>query len=469
MSTIKIETQSSDSVDIDSLLDRCGFGWFQIRLCLLCGMGYFAVGSEILAMVMTQSDVMETFNLTTSSQYSLLPFFANFASFFSAIIVGKWSDISGRKWPFILSIWMSAIFGILCGACTFSFWSLILFRSLVGFGLGGITVVDYIVMVESCPSKWKNTACQIVFVSGCLGVVYIALLGMAPLNTMIPGIAGWRIMMVLGALPLVGTAILRMLISTDTPKYLVTIGKQNEAIELVEEIRTTNAKHPKLCWGLNSHTEGDCPPPPACCEVPENPSQPLGDLKQVLKDPITVPLSLIWIVQSLVYWGLTIFLPIFLARAGITPNGGLLCIAVAELPGVAVALWLSITFGRIVALITCLACSCLGSLMTGIFSLILPNQPYWSLACITLFYMSLIPIWGVLFVLTPELYCVANRGTGTGFQHMCKSIPSLFAPFVAAAILDNSEEYVFMLIWSGVLGVGLVSSFWLKYITKSLS
>ena len=442
---------------VDDLLEQSGFGWFQIRLCILCGMGYFAVGSEILAMVMTQSEVMTTFNLTNSSQYSFLPFFANLASFTSAILVGKWSDMQGRKWPFVFSVWMSAIFGICCGACSFSFWSLILFRSLVGFGLGGITVIDYIVMVESCPRKWRNTACQIVFVSGCLGVVYIALLGMAPLGSILPGVASWRVMMVLGALPLVLTAILRMAISTDTPKYLVTIGKETEAIELVEKMRSVNLEYRKICWDIDNNASGLSNE-----NYTVDQKSSLGNLKQVLADPVTIPLSIVWIVQSLVYWGLTIFLPIFLIRAGITPNTGLLCMAIAELPAVAGALWLSIRFSRVVAIIVCMACSCFGALMTGLTSLVLADSPTANLACITIFYMSLIPIWGVLFVLTPELYSVANRGTGTGFQHMCKSIPSLFAPFLTAAILDNCEEYVCMLIWAGVLAVGVSSCWWLR-------
>ena len=451
-----------DSASIDEAIEECGFGWFQIRLCLLCGMGYFAVGSEILAMVMTQSEVMKTFDISTSSQYSLLPFFANLASFLSAIIVGQWTDISGRKWPFITSIWLSAIFGICCGACSFSFWSLILFRSLVGFGLGGITVVDYIVMVESCPMKWKNVACQIVFVSGCFGVVYIAILGMLPLVSVIAGVAPWRVMMVLGAAPLIITAILRMLISTDTPKYLYSKGEEKKAFDLVENIRRTNSKFPRICWdqgSVNREKEVVSDTKTAASTVP---SSMVENVKQVLRYPITVPLSIIWIVQSLVYWGLTIFLPIFLSRSGISPNNGLLCMAIAELPGVAFALGMSVKYGRIIALITCLSVSCLGATMTGVSCLMAPDGSYWNLVGITVFYMALIPIWGVLFVLTPELYSITIRGTGTGFQHMCKSVPSLFAPFVAAAILDRNEEYVFMFIWASVLLVGVVSSFWLK-------
>jgi sugar phosphate permease len=85
-------------------------------------------------------------------------------------------------------------------------------------------------------------------------------------------------------------------------------------------------------------------------------------------------------------------------------------------------------------------------------------------ACV--FYMFLIPVWGVLFVLTPEAYPVKHRGTAVGFHHMCKSLPSLVAPFIAAAILDSGLEASFMFIWAGVIAVGVAMSYWLLRLSR---
>ena len=162
---------------VEQLLDQGGFGWFQIRLCLLCGMGYFAVGSELLSMVMTQSGVMEAFGIRDTVSFSWLPFCANLASVIGAMSIGKLSDLWGRKWPFILCIVVSSVFGIACSVAPSFAW-LVFFRAFVGFGLGGLTVIDYVVLVECCPAGWRNLSTQIVFVAGCCGVIYVALLGM---------------------------------------------------------------------------------------------------------------------------------------------------------------------------------------------------------------------------------------------------------------------------------------------------
>jgi putative MFS transporter len=447
------ERQHTEPV-IDQLLNQTGFGWFQIRLCLLCSMGYFAVGSELLTMVMTQAGVMETFEIHTSLEFSWLPFTANLASFLSAILVGKWSDLYGRKWPFIACISLSAVFAILCAFASSWTW-LILFRSLVGFGLGGIAVVDFVVLVEVCPINWRNTACQIVFVSGCMGVIYVALLTQVPWESSFPSIETWRCMMFAGALPLLGTIALRAMVSTDTPKFLVTTGHVTEAYELVSLIARTNKGGSELALSLEEFKDRVSDEQLLAASKDER-----GQLIQAMRMNVTGPLAVVWMIQSMVYWGLTTFLPVFLSSAGISPGTGLLYMGVAELPGVVVATIVSQRRSRQYALIVCFLLSFLGAMLTGTaLSLEWPKSVL--VSSVSLFYMFLIPVWGVLFVMTPELYPVKLRGSAVGFHHMCKSIPSLIAPFIGAAILEANSPDVFMYVWAAIIGGGVSLSIWL--------
>jgi MFS family permease len=412
---------------------------------------------------MTQAGVIEEFNIGSSLEFSWLPFFANLASFVAAIVIGKLIDKFGRKWAFIACITTSSFFAIACAFAT-SFPLLTFFRSVVGFGLGGIAVIDYVVLVECCPEVWRNTASQIVFVSGCFGVIYVALLFLIPFGSFINNdeISLWRIYMFLGGLPLLGTVGLRFLISTDTPKFLVASGRVSAAYALLVKMKTTNesncfASLPSVITNPFFVSEEDFHNRVAEEKLLVNRSE-RGSLSQVLRTSVTGPLAVVWIVQSLVYWGLTIFLPEVLKSSGISLHAGLLAMGLAELPGVVIATFISQKKGRDVSLMFCFTLSFLGALYTGT-AVLVGWSPIAVVSGACLFYMFLIPCWGILFVMTPEIYPVSLRGMAVGFHHMCKSVPSLAAPFIGAAILEGKLEGAFMFIWAGILGIGLSMTF----------
>ena len=133
---------------------------------------------------------------------------------------------------------------------------------------------------------------------------------------------------------------------------------------------------------------------------------------------------------------------------------------IAELPGVVIATILRQKRGRDVALMFCFAMSLAGAVFTGT-AVVSHWSPIAVVSGASLFYMFLIPCWGVLFVMTPEIYPVPLRGVAVGFHHMCKGVPSLVAPFIAAAILQGNLEGLFMFIWAGVIGTGLAMTYWL--------
>jgi putative MFS transporter len=453
---IQYEKMKTETSLVDSVLNQLGFGWFQIRLCLLCCAGYFAVGSELLTMVMTQSGVMDSFKIGSTMEFSWLPFSANLATVVAAILVGKLSDKYGRKWPFITCIFLSAVFAVACAFAP-SWEVLILLRSVVGFGLGGLSVIDFVVLVEVCPVAWRNTACQLVFFSGCLGVVYVALIGMIPWTDWLANIPAWRCMMVAGSIPLVITVFIRLVVSTDTPKFLVTTGRLEEAYDLLDRIAVTNSR--SLDISKSEFTD-------SVQQLTSEKSE-RGCLKDVLRMTITLPLAVVWMIQSLVYWGLTAVLPVFFDSAGISPSTGLLFMGLAELPGVVIATIISQRESRSFALVVCWTISCIGALLTGL-SLCMHWSGTVTSVFSSLFYMFLIPAWGVLFVLTPEVYPVKDRGAGVGFQHMCRSLPSLFAPFVGAALVDSTQDGLFMFIWSAILAGGVATSLWLSKLISRL-
>jgi putative MFS transporter len=421
--------------------EEIGFGPFQLRLALLCCFGYFAVGSELFSMVMTQQDVETAFGLSAGS-FTWLPFCANLASFLAAIIVGTIVDKFGRSWAFQTCIMMSAILGIACAFAP-NFPCLVFFRSVVGFGLGGMTVIDYIVLVEVCPDKWKNIACQTVFVSGCLGVVYVGLISLVDWSVM--DLPSWRCMLFTGALPLLVTGVLRVFIAIDTPKYLVLVGRRDQAYTLLSTMAKKNSRN-SLTVTRDSFIA-----------LTQNLSfqerAQRGKVRDVFQVKGTLDLAGLWMIQSMVYWGLTLILPLFFKFANIASTTSLLCMGFAELPGVGIATLISQRVSRPVSLLVCIGLSLIGSILAGLAFLYNWHSVLIFAMCV--FYMFLVPIWGILFIHTPELYPVQLRGVAVGFHHMVKSAPSLAAPFIGSAIMHSEYRYYVMFVWSGCLVIAM--------------
>ncbi|KAF4650011.1 hypothetical protein FOL47_001516, partial [Perkinsus chesapeaki] len=335
--TLSISSVATSSTYVEQVIDTIGYGRFQYWLLLLCSVGYFAVCAELLVVVFIQSELMKEFNLTPT-RYAIFPFLTSLLSMISSTAFGYLSDRFGRKWPFVITLLISAVAGI-ASAFAWSFWSVVLFRCIVAIGLGGLSSLDYLIYVEFTPESRRGLYSTVVFVGGCLGVLYLAGVNLCDLS--FSGIPQWRVLLILAAAPLLPAGLLRWYFRCETPRYLMARRKVSEAhtvlLHMADENQCERGTVPDLDE-FTARTE----------EEFSNGKSGISDTDQLgfleaLRDiyngeeflRVTLPLCFIWLLQATAYWGLTLFLPGFLVESGLDANFTIFLMVLCELPGAA--------------------------------------------------------------------------------------------------------------------------------------
>ncbi|EER01836.1 facilitative glucose transporter, putative [Perkinsus marinus ATCC 50983] len=449
---------------VERVIDNIGYGKFQYWLLVLCSVGYFAICAELLVVVFIQGEIMEEYHLSQTG-YAFFPFLTSLLSMISSTLFGYLSDCIGRKWPFVITLLISALAGI-ASAFSWSFWSLVMFRCIVAIGLGGLTSLDYLVYVEFTPQSRRCLYSTVVFIGGCLGVLYLA--GVNLVNLSFSGIPQWRVLLILAAAPLLPTGILRWYFRCETPRYLMSRRKLSEAhmvlVHMAKENKCDSATVPPLDeFTCRAQEE-------AVGKVSSSESEKLGFFEALGKiyhgeefARATIPLCLIWLLQATAYWGLTLFLPGFLVESGLNPNFTLFLMVLCELPGTAVIAVLLKKMSMSVCLRIFQGCACLACLWCTLASYF--NAPVVVAVASCAIYFFLIPCWCIIYVITPSVYPPRYRGSASGMLTAVAGVTGVVSPFISAAISESSEgrQWLYMAVWTVVVGVNfLVALIWLK-------
>ncbi|WP_329568792.1 MFS transporter [Streptomyces sp. NBC_01361] len=140
-----------------------------------------------------------------------------------ALVVGVLTDIVGWRRVMLGCI---AFFSVFMGACALAPTPglLGLFRFLAGLGLGGVAPTAIALTVEFAPVARRQTYNAVMFCGIAAGGVLAALLGLV----VIPSL-GFRAMFWIGTAPLVLVLPLVALLLPESPRYLMSVGKAEQA------------------------------------------------------------------------------------------------------------------------------------------------------------------------------------------------------------------------------------------------
>ncbi len=143
------------------------------------------------------------------------------AAFLGAFVFGRFADVAGRKRVY----WIVAaimIVGALGSALAPSYWVLIAFRFLLGFGVGGDYPVSAVLMSEYANRKDRGKLVGMVFGTQALGLIVGPLIALALLGAGTSDDVAWRIMLALGAVPAAAVIYLRTRMP-ESPRYQVQV------------------------------------------------------------------------------------------------------------------------------------------------------------------------------------------------------------------------------------------------------
>ncbi|MBR3747483.1 MAG: MFS transporter, partial [Selenomonadaceae bacterium] len=336
-----------------------------------------------------------------------------------AVLAGTIADKFGRKNVFAATV---ILYSVSTGLCAFawSYESLLTFRFLVGFGLGGELPVAATLMSEYAPSNLRGRFIVLLESFWGLGWLVAALIS----YFMIPAF-GWHIAFIIGALPALYVFLIRLHMP-ESIRYLLSKGRIDEAREIILSLEK------KL--GVVSK--------PFDKEFVDE-STPIFKLNvsTLWTKTFRVRTLMLWIAWFGIvfsYYGIFMWLPSIVFAQGfevVKTFEYVLIMTLAQLPGYFAAAWLVDIIGRRYTLSSFL-------LMSGICAYFFGNAAtadgilMWG-AAMSFFNLG---AWGVIYTYTPKLYPTAIRALGSGWAAGFGRIGGMLAPMLVGVLLAGGAQ-----------------------------
>jgi PHS family inorganic phosphate transporter-like MFS transporter len=188
-------------------LDEAPISRFHLRAVLVSGTGFFTDAYDLFVIGIAATLIKEQWQLS-SGKLALLNAVMLGAACLGALVFGRVADLVGRKRVY----WLVAVImvaGALGSALSPSYWVLIAFRFVLGFGVGGDYPVSAVLMSEYANRKDRGKLVGMVFSTQALGLIVGPLIALALLGAGAGNDLAWRLMLGLGALPAAAVVYLR--------------------------------------------------------------------------------------------------------------------------------------------------------------------------------------------------------------------------------------------------------------------
>ena len=406
----------TQTITIESALDRAGTGSFQRRLLGIFGLVWAADAMQVLAVGFTAASIAASFGLSVPEALQTGTLFF-LGMLIGAALFGRLADRYGRRNVLLITVGCDAVFGLLSVFAP-NFLVLLGLRFLTGMAVGGTLPVDYAMMAEFLPPR--NRGRWLVLLEGfwAVGTIVVAIAAWVTSELETPD--AWRWIFAITALPALIGIWLRVLVP-ESPMHLLKAGRADEAKAVLNRMLRANGK-PEL-------------PGDTVVAAPAVPSGAGSVFSPALRRR-TVMILAVWFLVSISYYGVFTWLPAQLATGGfgfVRGYGFLLIVALAQVPGYALAAYGVEAWGRRPTLLGFLVLSALGC---GLF--VIASEPILIGAAILLMSFALLGTWGALYAFTPELYPTASRATGMGAAGAMARLGGLLAPSAVALIVAQS-------------------------------
>ncbi len=220
--------------DLIAELDEASLSRFHLRAVLASGMGFFTDAYDLFVIGIASALITKDWNLS-SGRLALLNSTMLFAAFLGAFVFGRFADVIGRKRVY----WIVAaimIAGALGAALSPSYWVLIGFRFVLGFGVGGDYPVSAVMVSEYANRKDRGKLVGMVFGTQALGLIVGPLIALALLGAGASNDTAWRVLLALGAVPAAAVIYLRCRMP-ESPRYQVQVqGKAEQAANRMAQL-----------------------------------------------------------------------------------------------------------------------------------------------------------------------------------------------------------------------------------------
>lgn len=379
-----------------------------------------------------------------------------FGAAIGAVFGGRLSDYNGRRKNIL---YLAVLFFIATLGCTLApnVTVMVIFRFLLGVAVGGASVTVPTYLAEMSPAESRGrmvTQNELMIVSGqLLAFIFNAILG----NTMGDNDHVWRYMLVIAALPAI-FLFFGMIKMPESPRWLVSKNKNNDALRVLRQVREENRAKSELTEIKSAFFEE-------------------SEIKKVTLKDMAVP----WVrrilfigigiavvqqitgVNSIMYYGTEI-----LKDAGFQTEAALIgniANGVISVLATFVGIWLLGKVGRRPMLLTGLIGTTTALLLIGIFSLTLEGSaalPYIVLALtVTFLAFQQGAISPVTWLMLSEIFPLRLRGLGMGITVFCLWMVNFFIGLLFPVLLDkvglSTTFFIFVVL--GLAAITFVKKF----------
>ena len=425
-------------------LEKLPVGSFHYKLLVVTGLGWLFDSMDTGLISFVLPVLAKEWGLTPE-QVGRIGSVGLIGMALGAVLAGTVADKFGRKNVFAATVILYSVSTGLC-ALAWSYESLLTFRFLVGFGLGGELPVAATLMSEYAPSQLRGRFIVLLESFWGLGWLVAALIS----YFMIPAF-GWHVAFIIGALPALYVFLIRLHMP-ESIRYLLSKGRVDEAREII----------------LSLEKKLGVPSKPFDAEFVDE-STPIFKLNvwtlwSKTFRVRTLMLWLAWFGIVFSYYGIFMWLPSIVFAQGfevVKTFEYVLIMTLAQLPGYFAAAWLVDIIGRRYTLSSFL-------LMSGVCAYFFGNAQtadgilMWG-AAMSFFNLG---AWGVIYTYTPELYPTAIRALGSGWAAGFGRIGGMLAPMLVGVLLTGGAHMdsifvmfasVFVVISVIVLSLGIES------------
>jgi MFS family permease len=202
---------------VTAALDEAPLSGFHLRAVVTSGMGFFTDAYDLFIIGTASTLIAAQWHLS-SAEVGLINSATLIAAFLGAFVFGRLADVLGRKRMYgVEAILMVA--GALASAFAPNLALLVVFRFVLGIGVGGDYPVSAVMMSEYSNRKNRGQLVGLVFAMQALGTVAGYAAGLALLSSGVGHGLTWRILLGLGAVPAAAVIYLRRRMP-ESPRYL---------------------------------------------------------------------------------------------------------------------------------------------------------------------------------------------------------------------------------------------------------
>ncbi|KAH8101240.1 MFS general substrate transporter [Cristinia sonorae] len=467
---------------LNRAVQEIGMGRYQWYLFIVAGFGWFADSVWPLLSGLILAPVVAEFQF----QGPFLSLAINVGLFVGAVFWGLGCDIWGRRWSFNVTLLIAGIFGLASGGSP-DLLTLASLLAVLGIGVGGNLPVDSAVFLDFVPgpSQYLLTVLSIWWSIGQLFVNLIAwpLIANFSCDPNAPAGTctrkdnmGWRyLLFTLGGVTLLLWGLRFFLFHLEeSPRFLVGIGKDEEAVAVLQRIATYNGRTCSLTVEQLVKAGEQARQTTGITEeetktkkhfFSKSSAYSIEHIKALFRTPklawSTTLLIALWAIIGLASTLYNNFLPYLLASRGAKFGSSSYYIAyrnqvilsVLGVPGAFLAGWAveQPYIGRKGTL-------AISAGLTGVFlfaSTTARNSNAllgWN--CGYAFVSNI--MYGVLYAISPEVFPAKDRGTGNGLTATATRVFGILAPVIA--LYANLQTAVPVYVSGGlIIGSGLLA------------